>query len=115
MAPTKTTTKPADNKDENKYFANAIIDEETGKYLEYRDLVNMEKYHDTWTTSFSNELRRLAQGIYEVPKTNTIFFISKSDIPKYRRKEITYGKIVVSYIPHKKRRTDPVWSSEETD
>ena len=36
----------------DKYFANAIIDEETGKYLEYQDLVKLEKYQDTWTTSF---------------------------------------------------------------
>ena len=35
----------------DKYFANAIIDEETEKYLEYQDLVRMEKYQDTWTTS----------------------------------------------------------------
>ena len=98
----------------DKYFSNVIIDEDTGKSLEYRDLVNMEKCHNTWTTSFANELGRLAQGIREVPGTNIVFFIPKSDIPKDRRKEITYGKIVVSYIPHKKRRTDPVWSSEET-
>ena len=26
----------------DKYFANAIIDEDTGKYLEYRELVKME-------------------------------------------------------------------------
>ena len=70
----------------DEYFANAIIDEDTGKYLEYRDLVNMEKYHNTWTTSFANELGRLAQGILEVPGINTILFIPKSDIPKDRRK-----------------------------
>ena len=35
----------------DEYFANAIIDEETGKSLEYQDLVKMKKYQDTWTTS----------------------------------------------------------------
>ena len=55
----------------------------------------------SWTTSFANELGILAQGIREVPLTNTIFFISKSDVPKDRKK-ITYGKIVVSYRPQKK-------------
>ena len=168
MAPTKTTTKPADNEDENttinhrlrisqivseqkikpkndritflaengtanipaltikrrrargmgganmhlqldgwvyeKYFANAIVDEDTEKSLEYRDLVNMEKYHDTWNSSFANEIGRLAQGIHEVPQTNTILFIPKSDITKDRRKEITYGQIVVSYRPQKKEK-----------
>ena len=68
----------------DEYFANAIIDEETGKLLEYQDLVKLEKYRDTWTTSLANELVRLAQGICDVPGTNTIFFIPKSDIPKDR-------------------------------
>ena len=70
----------------DKYFANSIINEETGKYLEYRDLVKMEKYHDTWTNSFENELGRITQGISDVPGTNSIFFIPKSDISKDRRK-----------------------------
>ena len=44
----------------DEYFDNAIIDEETGKSLEYRDLVKMEKYQDTWNTSIANEVGRLA-------------------------------------------------------
>ena len=36
--------------DYDKYFANAIIDEETEKLLEYQDSVKMENYQDTWTT-----------------------------------------------------------------
>ena len=84
-----------------KYFANEIIDEETGKLLEYRDLVKLEKYRDTWNTSLANELWRLVQGIRDVPGTNTILFIPKSDIPKDRWKEATYGQTAVSYIPQK--------------
>ena len=80
----------------DEYFANVIIDEDTEKSLEYRYLVKMEKYHDTWTASFANELGRLAQGIHEVPVTNTIFFIPKSDIPRYRRK----GAPSVSLLNH---------------
>ena len=38
----------------DEYFANAIIDEETGKSLEYKDSVKMKKYQDTWTTSLAN-------------------------------------------------------------
>jgi hypothetical protein len=41
-------------------LANAVFDEETGKSLEYRQLVKMEKYRETWTRSFTNELGRLA-------------------------------------------------------
>ena len=69
-----------------KYFSNAIIDEDDVKSLEYRKQVKMEKYHDTWNTSFTNDLGRLAQVIREVPGTKTIFYIPKSDIPKNRRK-----------------------------
>ena len=74
----------------------------------------MEKYHDTWTTSFANEPGRLAQGIREVPGTNTILFIPNSDIPKDRRKEINYGQIMVLYRSQKKIRTDPFLLLEET-
>ena len=31
----------------DEYFSNAFIDGETGKLLEYRDLVQLEKYQDT--------------------------------------------------------------------
>ena len=60
-----------------------------------------EKYRDIWSTSLANELGRLAQGIRDVKVTNTIFFISISEIPKDRLKDITYGQIVVAYKPHK--------------
>ena len=63
--------------------------------------MKLEKYQDTWPTSLANELGRLVQGIRDVPGTNTIFLILKSDIPKDRRKEVTYVQIVVSYRPQK--------------
>ena len=64
------------------FFAGTVIYEDTGKALEYRDLIKKEKYLDTWSTSLANELGRLAQGISDVKGTNTIFFIPKSEIPK---------------------------------
>jgi hypothetical protein len=36
-----------------------------------------------------------------VQGTNKIFFIAKSDVPSYRIKNITYGRIVVAYKPDK--------------
>ena len=60
-----------------------------------------DKYRDIWSTSLANELGRLAQVILNVKGTNTIFFISKSEIPKDRLKDVTYGRIVVAYKPHK--------------
>ena len=38
----------------DEYFANAIIDEETGKLLEYQDLLKLENYRYTWTNSLEN-------------------------------------------------------------
>ena len=55
------------------YFAGAIIDEVTGKSLQYRDLVKDPKLAPTWHKSLANELGRLAQGIRDVKGTDTIF------------------------------------------
>ena len=59
------------------HFAGAVIDEETGESLEYRDLMKLPKYKNIWSTSLANEFGRLAQGICDVPGTDTIFFISQ--------------------------------------
>ena len=83
------------------FFAGAVIDEDIGKALKYRDLIKKDKYRDIWSTSLENELGILVQGIRNVKGTNTIFFIPKSEIPKDRLKDITYGRIVVAYKPHK--------------
>ena len=66
------------------YFAGAIIDDTTGKLLEYRDLMKIDKYRDTWAKSLANEIGRLTQGIRDISGTNTIEFIRKTDIPKDR-------------------------------
>ena len=61
------------------HFAGSVIDKETGKSLEYRDLMKLPKYKDTWSTSLANEFGRLAQGIRNVPSNDTIFFIQIRD------------------------------------
>ena len=63
--------------------------------------MKIEKYQDTWATSLANKIGRLAQGIRDILGTNTIEFIRKTDIPKDRRRDITYGRIVVDYRPQK--------------
>jgi len=82
-------------------FAGAIIDDETGKSLEYRDLMKLDKHRKLWSISLANEIGRLAQGIRDIKGTDTFFFIRKSEIPRDRRKDVTYGRIVVSYRPQK--------------
>ena len=45
--------------------------------------------------SFPNELGRLAQGIRDVPGTDTIDFIPHADVPVGTT--VTYGLIVCTY------------------
>ena len=55
----------------------------------------------------ANKIGQLAQGICDINGMDTFFFIRKSDIPKNRLKDVTYGQIVVTYRPQKaeQRRT----------
>eukprot|EP00957_Ditylum_brightwellii_P140083 10673781-Ditylum_brightwellii.AAC.2 len=62
-------------------FAGTIIDASTGKALEYRDLIKMDKYCDIWTRLFTKELNQLAQGLCGHKGTNTIKFICVTDMP----------------------------------
>ena len=77
--------------------AGVVIDDVMGKSLEYQDLMKIDKYRDTWSTSLANEIGRLAQGIRDIPGTNTIHFIWKAETPKDRWRDITYGRIIVAY------------------
>ena len=87
------------------HWANAIIDPISGASMKYTHLIKSPKHRVTWTTSFSNKLGRMAQGVgNRIKGTNTIYFIDYALIPKDRRSDITYGRIVVDYRPHK---TDP--------
>ena len=74
----------------------AVLNNDTGNLLEYRHLIKHPKYKDTWSNSFGNEIRRLAT------KTETIFFINKTDIPQDRKGDKTYGRIVCVYREGKK-------------
>ena len=77
---------------------NAIIENNTGGALEYRHLINIEEYREVWTQSLSKELDQLAQGRAQLsPGTNTLFFRKYQDIPAGRRKDVTYGRVVVDY------------------
>ena len=40
-----------------------VLDKETGKTLEYRQLRNHPKYKDVWKNSYCNEFGQLCQGI----------------------------------------------------
>ena len=91
---------------EYKIYANSVIDETTGKKMEYRDLIKHPKFKDDWLVSGSNEFGRLFQGIgknadgtQRVVGTNTCVWINRSQVPKH--KKVTYARIVVDVRPEK--------------
>jgi hypothetical protein len=77
-------------------FANAILDEDTSDLLEYRPLIKHQKYRNTWSQLFGKEIRCLATT------TETIFFITKHQIPKDHHGDVTYGRIVCDVREGKK-------------
>jgi hypothetical protein len=82
--------------------ANSVVHPITGKEMEYMALMKDPSLQPLWTRGFGNEVGRLFQGIRDIPGTDTCFFIKLTNIPKYR--QITYGKIVCDYKPHKKEK-----------
>ena len=85
-----------------KELVNAVLDEETGKMLEYRNLLKHPTLGPDWQISGANEFGRLAQGVGgRVKGTNTIKFIKREDVPFDRRGDVTYGKFVCKVRPEK--------------
>ena len=89
-------------------YANVVIDEKSGKAMEYRDLLKHKKYKykDTWTTAGSNEYGRLLQGCgrnadgtQRITGTNVCHWIPRSKVPKH--KKVTYARYVVDIRPEK--------------
>jgi hypothetical protein len=81
----------------------AVLDKESGKLLNYRQLLQHPKYKADWSISSANEFGRLAQGVGGRIKnpTDTIRFITESDIPKTRKKDVTYGSFLCTVRPEK--------------
>jgi hypothetical protein len=82
--------------------ANAVVHPITGKEMEYIALMKDPRLQPLWKRGSGNEVGRLFQGIRSIPGTETCFFIKLTKIPKNR--QITYGKIVCDYKPHKKEK-----------
>ncbi len=83
-----------------------VRDEETGEYLNYRQLMRHPKHKIIWNTSTANKFGQLAQGIRgkesRVIPTNTIFFITHDQVPIDRQKDVTYGSFSCDLKPNKK-------------
>jgi hypothetical protein len=69
--------------------------------MDMRQLLCNPKYSNLWGKSYTKELGCLAQGIPGTKWTDTIVFIKYDKIPLDRRRNITYGKTVVTYWPEK--------------
>ena len=84
----------------------SVMDADTGKLLNYKQLMQNPKYKKKWITSSVNEFGRLANGVGGRIKkpTNIIKFIRRSDIPKDRRKDVTYGSFVCNVRPEKEEQ-----------
>ena len=84
----------------------AVMDKETGKMLNYRNLIRLPKYKEIWSRSSANEFGRLANGVGGRIKnpTNTIKFIMEHEVPKQRKKDVTYGQFVCTVRPEKKEK-----------
>ena len=91
---------------EYKNQANAVINEETEKKIEYQHLIHHKKYRDNWLKSAAKEFYTLFQGSkkdkhgnQKIKGTNTLFWINKNQVPE--NKKVTYARIVCSVRPKK--------------
>ena len=72
------------------HMANSVLEQETGKQLNYGQLRKHPRLQETWNKSFSNEMGRLCQGFGKGPNgkgqriegTNTFFVIKFEDIAR---------------------------------
>jgi hypothetical protein len=80
-----------------------VMDADTGKLLNYCQLMQSTKYQDAWSISSANKLGRLANGVGGRIKnpTNTIQFIPQHEVPKEQMKDVTYGQFVCTVRPKK--------------
>jgi hypothetical protein len=81
---------------------NAVLDMDTGKFMEMKHLLVNPKYKEVWGKLYTTELGRRAQGIPGVSKgTDTIVFIQRDEVPIDQIKVVTYGSVCINYHPEK--------------
>ena len=81
-------------------MANGIIDDDTGKELNYRQLSKHTNHQKIRTQSFDNKLGILSLGSGgKVEGTNTMFFIAHYQVPRDQLTNISYWRIEVDYRP----------------
>jgi hypothetical protein len=86
----------------------AVMDKDTDKLLNYRQLMNNLKYKKTLSLSAAKNFGQLANGIGGciTNPTNTVEFIFQNKVPANRMKDVTYRQFVCMVRP-KKGKTQP--------
>ena len=97
------------------HIANPVLDQSSGKTLEFRDLINHPDpaIREVWSNAFCNELGRLTQGYKnQVQFTNCCKFIKHSEIPTHKKKLMP--ELLVKF-DHRKMKNHTVFAllSEE--
>ena len=84
----------------------AVMDAETWKLLNYKQLTSNPKYKKKWAISLVNEFGHLANGVGGRTKktTNTIEFIRRDEVSKDRIKYVRYGSFVCNIRPEEKEK-----------
>jgi len=95
----KTPDKPMKGPNPNRPQTPDYTDDDTGKLLEHRHLIRHPRLGPTWRHAAANEFGRLAQGIRDIPGTDTITFIPPHEVPK--NKTVTYACFVADIRPQK--------------
>ncbi len=80
----------------------AVMDKETGRLLNYRQLLLSPKHKKAWSMLTANKFGCLAQGVGgQIKGTNTIKFIHQHEVPADCMKDVTYGQFVCTECPKK--------------
>jgi hypothetical protein len=80
----------------------AVMDKETGRILNYQQLLRSPKHKKAWSTSAANKFGCLAQGVGgQIKGTNTIKFIHQREVPANCMKDVTYRQFVCTERPEK--------------
>jgi hypothetical protein len=85
-------------------YCNGVVHPVTKETItHYRKLIKDPVLRDLWLKAMSKELHRLAQGCTGITKgTNTIFFLSHTDICNIpSNRTVTYAHIVIDHRPQK--------------
>jgi hypothetical protein len=84
----------------NIHMENDVLHPVAGNEMEYTALVKDPILKPLWKRGFGNEVSHLFQGIRDIQGTKTCLFVVIKNIPKDR--QLTYGKKLCDYKPHKK-------------